>query len=139
MHQEGHTWILKNVADTLHAVSSTTFGLMVDGRIDGVPVVHKAYRHKMRCARAIRCGQMANAMGLYQSCQVVSGCHSRYLLPPPGKGRDEGLLCWIGVNVWSVVVCQSSRPVKAKTGILDVSAIACYNFIYQYKGEIYGR
>src|ERR1043166_2700409 len=80
MYQEGHRWILKNVADTLHAVSGTTFGLMVDGRIDGVPVVHKAYRYKMRRSRAIRCGQMANAMGLYQGCQGVPGCHSHYLI-----------------------------------------------------------
>src|SRR5215813_14780665 len=100
MHEEGHTWILKHVADTLHTVSGTTFGLMVDGRIDGVPIVHKAYRHKMRRARTIRCGQMTNAMSLYQGCQVFLGCHSRYL---------------IGVDVWRVVVCQSSWPVKGKT------------------------
>src|SRR4029450_4701857 len=104
MHQEGHTGILKNVADPLHAVSGTTFGLMVDGRIDDVPIVHKAYRHEMRCHGAMRVGQTATAMGLYQGCQVVPGCHSHYLLPPPGRGRDEGLLCWIGVDVWSVVV-----------------------------------
>jgi hypothetical protein len=45
----------------------------------------------------------------------------------------------IGWNVWSVVVGQSARPVKEKTGVLDVSALACYNITYQYKGERYGR
>jgi hypothetical protein len=45
----------------------------------------------------------------------------------------------MGVNVWSVVVCQYAGSVKEKTGILDAQAMAWYNFTGQCKGAIYGR
>ncbi len=39
----------------------------------------------------------------------------------------------------ALLYANPARSVKEKTGVLDVRAIACYNFTYQHKGEMYGR
>ena len=113
MNQESHAWIFDNVTDALHAISGAAFWLVVDGRIDGVTVVDKAYRDKMGRSKAIRGSQMANAVRLYHSCQVILR-HAH-------------------------IVTHSSLPVKDKTELLDARALACYNYPCQRKGDMYGR
>ena len=63
--------ILDNIADALQAVPGAAFGLMVDGRIDGTPVVDEAYGDKMGHPSAISRGQVANTMRLDQGSEVI--------------------------------------------------------------------